>query len=370
MRTSPLHDKLAAHDVAFDARYGCEVAARCADADTEYARVRDSVGITDVSYMQTFCIPEEEGIDFLDSLFAGNVARIRFGRVLHTFLADDDGKLLADCYVANNDDEFVVLCESLVDDETLAGVFAANGAADAGLQDLSATHAVISIDGCRAWAVVKDLFGADVLGLPYLSIEVYPFDDVEVRLLRAGKTAEFGYLLVVPDQAAEALFDTVLSRAAEVEGGGLCGVDIHHDLRLEGRFFDIYAEGAEVRDPLELGLQWMIDFDKDEFRGREAILARRDAGQQQKVIGVRFDGNNDAFAAGAELYDGDDAVGRIVTTARSRVLEADLGLAMLRMDAAYAGLRLALGSADGPAVQTISMPPIMPKSLGIRLDEL
>ncbi len=54
-------------------------------------------------------VPEETGLDFLDSLLAGNVARIRFGRVLHTFLSDENGMLLADCYVANNDDEFIVI---------------------------------------------------------------------------------------------------------------------------------------------------------------------------------------------------------------------------------------------------------------------
>jgi len=37
---------------------------------------------------------------------------------------------------------------------------------------------------------------------------------------------------------------------------------------------------------------------------------------------------------------------------------------------AYSGLSFRLGTADGPAVKTISMPPIMPKSLTVKLDEM
>ena len=41
--------------------------------------------------LRVFTLPETPGIDFLDALLAGNVPKIRFGRVLHTFLADKDG---------------------------------------------------------------------------------------------------------------------------------------------------------------------------------------------------------------------------------------------------------------------------------------
>ena len=369
MRTSPLKDRFADKGAISRERYGVEVVARVADKQTECRAVRDAVGLTDFSFTRKYRIPAEQGLDFLDGLLAGNVPKIRFGRVLHTFLADDDGLLVGDCYVANNDEEFILLCESIVPDSEIDRVMQAHGAAVAGVEDLTTSHVLLSLDGFKAWEIAKEIFGADVLGLPYLSIEVYPFQDQSVRLFRAGKTSEFGYLLLVPQAVAPALFDTLAS-AVEKRGGRLCGVDAHEDLRLEGRFFNIHAEGLRVRDPLVLGLQWMIDFDKVSFRGCEAIKRRRAQGLQKKIVGVAAERGCKQLVTGAQIFHEGRAVAEVVAEGHSVVLDQPLGLAVFPVALAYSGLSFRLAAADGPAVRTISMPPIMPRSLTVKLDEM
>lgn len=366
MRTTPLHGFFEKAGARFGERYGVETVESVSAPEKEYRLVRDAVALSDASYMQVFRIPESGAVDLLDPLLAGNVARTRFGRLLHTFLADDDGMLAADCYVANNDDEFLVLCEGIADDAALRGLFA--DSAGAGIEDLTPTHAVLSIDGYKAWAVAKDLFGADIMGLPYLSVEVCSFAGEKVRLFRAGKTSEFGYLLLVPQAKAEELASAVAEAAAK-HGGGLCGSAIHNDLRLEGRFFNIFSEGAAIRDPLPLGIQWMIDFDKPSFRGGDAIRKRRQAGVGTKIAGLRA-APGQALAAGMDLFDDGVKVGRVVAACTSHVLGCRMGLAELSAPAAFAGLTFRLATPAGAEVATISMPPIMPKSLTVKLDEM
>jgi aminomethyltransferase len=364
-----LKPQLAAAGASFRERHGAEVAARVAGRAAEYAAVRDAAGLTDFSFLHKFRAPAERGMDFLDALLAGNVPKIRFGRVLHTFLADDDGLLLGDCYVANNDEEFVFLCEGIAPDADLRALAQAAGAAEAGLEDLTDSHALLSVDGFKAWDVVREIFGADVLGLPYLSIEVYPFEGAPVRLLRAGKTSEFGYLLLAPQSVAPALFEAL--RAAVLKRDGcLCGVDAHDDLRLEGRFPNIQAEGLRVRDPLVLGLQWMIDLDKEKFRGRDAIHARRAGGLRRKIVGLAAEPGNDALVTGARIFHAGQPVGEVVADCHSFVLNQRLALAVFPVQLAYSGLSFRLGAAGGPVVKTISMPPIMPRSLTVKLDEM
>ncbi len=369
MRTSPLKTKLTVAGASFRERYGIEVASHCAERRAEYAAVRDAVAVTDFSFARTFRVPEEKGLDFLDALLAGNVPKIRFGRVLHTLLADRDGLLVGDCYVANNDKEFVFLCESIVPDAELDAMLQAAGAAEAGAEDLTMNHALLSLDGFKAWEVAKKLFGPDVLGLPYLSIENYTFGGEPVRLLRAGKTSEVGYLLLAPVATAPALFDTLKSEV-EQRGGRVCGVDVHDDLRLEGRFFNIHREGRQVRDPLALGLQWMVDFDKENFSGCAAIKQRRADGLKKKIIGVAGEPGCEALKDGARIFHSGQPVAEVVTSCFSFVLNQPLGLALFPVELAFSGLTFRVGAADGPVVRTISMPPIMPKSLGVKLDEM
>lgn len=369
MRTLPLRGILSRKGVSFEERHGVEVPSAAADLKTEYHKVRDAVGITDFSSMQKFRFSGEGRVDFLDALFPGNVAKIRFCRVLHTFLADESGFLMADCYVANNDEDCIVLCESIVDDAAIKKIFNAPGAQEAGMEDRTDTHVAVSIDGFKAWAVVKELFGADVLGLPYLSIETYSFEGTPISLFRAGKTSEFGYILLAPREIGPKLLERLIE-SAEKNGGGLCGTKVHDTLRLEGRFFNIYAEGALVKDPLPLGLQWMIDFDKDTFLGQAAITQRRKNGVAHKIIGIRVDCPAPGLRIGDAVYMEGKKAAEVESACFSYALGSWVGLALFPAHIAYAGLRGTLGKPDGPAVETISMPPIIPKSLTVKLDEL
>jgi aminomethyltransferase len=365
MRRSPLHELLASRGAVLGERAGSGIALRFGDPLEEYRAVREAVGITDLSFMTRFSVPEE-GLDLLERYAAGAVASIRFGRVLHTFAADEGGLLESDLYVANDDTRLLVLGESLVDDLATAATLEGLGGPDAGLVDLSTDTAVIGIDGPAAFAVARELFGADVLGLPYLSIETYELLGEEIRLIRAGKTSEFGYLLLVPAARAADCWHEV-EHAGSPFGIRPVGAEAHAALRLDGRFFNIHAEGAAVRDPLPLGLQWMIDFEGEDFCGREPIMARREAGLSRKIIGVMPDEPSAGLAPKDPILLEGETVAEVVCAADSPTLGRRIGLALFDIAWAYAGLTF--GARDGGAIRTISMPAFMPRSLTVKLDE-
>jgi aminomethyltransferase len=368
VRTSPLKDQLATAGAVFRERHGVEVVAHFGNLQAECGAVRDAAALADFSFVRVFTLPETPAIDVLDALLAGNVPKIRFGRLLHTFLADENGRLAADCFVANNDQEFVFICESILPDAELDALLAFTGAGSPA-KDLSADHVVLSLDGFKSWEIAKKIFGADVIGLPYLSIENYQFAGTPVRFIRAGKTSEFGYLLIAPVKIAAQLFDT-LKAEVEERGGRLVGADAHDALRLEGRFFNIFREGERVRDPLSLGLQWMIDLEKECFSGSTALKERRAAGLKQKIIGFAADADCTRLKTGAPIFHEGKAVGEIVADSVSYVLKQPLALGLLPVELAFSGLQFYVGSPDGATVRSISMPPIMPKSLTVKLDEM
>ncbi len=369
MKRSLLKSQLEHAGARFEAHWGAEVPAGFSDIQTEYGYIRNHVGLTDFSHLHLYTIPEETGIDFLDEICAGNVAKIRFGRVLHTFIANKAGQVIADVYVANNDDELVICCESLVSENELQQIFDKHGSKSSGLKSLSVDHAALSLDGYKAWSVMNEVFGADVLGLPYLSIELFPFDGEEIRLIRAGKTSEFGYLLIIPQSKLNDIFSVLKEKVEKLEGG-LCGLQVHNTLRLDGRFFNIYKEGAIVKDPLSLGLQWMIDFEKDEFLGADAILTRRKDGLKQKVIGFECDPKT-VPPNGTEILHNAGKVGQVVAHCHSYTLGRTVGLALINANIAYAGLSIfKLDDEAGTNIRTLSMPPIIPKSLTVKLDEM
>ena len=48
------------------------------------------------------------------------------------------------------------------------------------------------------------------------------------------------------------------------------------------------------RSPLELGLGWLVDFDKGHFTGRRALLAERNRGVRRQLVALDIEGNKAA----------------------------------------------------------------------------
>ncbi len=89
----------------------------------------------------------------------------------------------------------------------------------------------------------------------------------------------------------------------------------------------------------------------------------------QKLIGVAADPGCTILQPGADIYHAGRPVARVIAAMQSEVLGQAIGLALFPTALAFSGLTFALGTAQGPAVRSISMPPIMPRSLTVKLDE-
>lgn len=367
---SPLHDIATSRGAIFTSRDGFTAVSRYRSIEDEYQTIRQTVGLTDFSHFQKFCFRGDDALYFLDEVLPANIANIRYGRVIHTFLCDAEGQLLSDVYVANNDDTIWMICESCVDTAVIENLLASSNHKQIMFERMTDSYAALSIDGPQAWAVAKSLFGPDVLGMPYLSVESQSIDGSEIVLLRTGKTSEFGYLLLIPRDISVALIDTLTSLITE-QNGHVCGIDVFDTLKLDGRFFNINCEGRLIRDPLPLGLQWMIDFEKDAFLGKTAMDARRAAGLKHKIIGIKSLVEGTPLDQSTTIQLDGHTIATMISSGFSWTLNTQMALMLFDIQFAYSGLPLIAKTPSGDVpVETVSLPPFIPKSLTIKLDEM
>lgn len=358
MRELILKDKWVSAGANFGTLGGAQCVADFGDVRRELNAIRTTAALCDFSFSKIFEYDESDGIDFLDTKLAANILKLRYGRIIDTFIADGGGRVAAEAFVANAADKVVAVCEPLSD-------AAVSPLADSAESDKTADRVLLSVDGPLAWRVARDVFGADILNLSVLSVEKYDFDGADVFLMRNGRTGEFGYQFLAPASVAESLCGKI-SESLESVGGTVCGFGAHAIARLEGNFFNVYAEGAKIGCPLELGLQWMVDFDKESFDGSEAIFAKRAAGVERALVGLKTSG---ALPAGAEIFDGSEKVGEVVVSAESPTLSANIGLGLFSKDYAVSGFDFSL-SPDSPAtVSTVSRPFVFAASLERGMEE-
>jgi aminomethyltransferase len=84
------------------------------------------------------------------------------------------------------------------------------------------------------------------------------------------------------------------------------------------------------RSPLELGLAWLVDFDKGHFTGRRALLRESKAGVRRQLVGLDVAGNKPAH--NALLYAGENGkreIGSVTSAIWSPTCKRNIALAMV-----------------------------------------
>jgi glycine cleavage system aminomethyltransferase T len=327
--------------------------------------LRLSAALSDMPHVRALRLVGADALDGLDRLCPADLF-MREGQILHTLLLEDSGRALADLYVGAEDGSFLLLAEGPSPEELrahLEGHLAAGSSVE--LVDLDETHRILSLNGPYAWEVLAGLAGPEVVGLPYLTF----YATERFTCLRAGKTGEFGYDLLVERGAADGIADE-LARAASRLGLDLAvvGLPALDHCALENWFFNIRREGRAGLTPLELQLQWRVSCRKPGYVGAAALEARRRASG-----GIRS--RLTCFVSGGPLRDGEPVwlgercVGRWLSVGYSPWRAEWVGLALVDIDLAHAGLD-GFHTLVGPrrvAARTVAPPVLNNRSLFIDL---
>jgi len=161
---------------------------------------------------------------------------------------------------------------------------------------------------------------------------------VPLMVSRTGFTGDLGYEVWMRPADAEKVWDGLMevgrgralrpigSRAlniARIEAGFLLPnvdfVSAEHTLRV----------GTE-RSPLELGFEWLVDFQKGHFTGRRALLEEKRRGPRRRLVGLDIEGDKPAH--NALLYvdrSGKRQAGSITSATWSPTAKRNIALAMM-----------------------------------------
>ncbi len=289
---------------------------------------------------------------FLDRVLPCEL-HLREAQLRATLLLRADGSVLADVLVGAEDADFWLFVEGLDEPALLAhlGSFCEDGE-DVQLAGLAATHAAIAVDGPYAWEALEAVGERGIGGMPYLSLARL---DGDVRCVRAGRTGEYGYTLLVPHDAVDATLSQ-LGDVVRVDPAALT------HCALENWFFDIHAPFAARFTPLELQLQARLSRRKGDVLGMPALAARREAGGLRRTVGLR---GPLGLAAGDALRLDGDVVGEVLQTAPwFGASGGSIGMGLLPLRLAHPGLDV-LSVPSGP-VMTVSAPLLLNRSLLVR----
>jgi len=315
--------------------------------------VRHSVALSRQDHFVHFRISGAGAFEAADRVFSRELY-VRDGQISQGLLLEEDGTVFADCLLANDEGDYFMLTEG-PDPETLRGYLARHfdGIGDVTIEDVGARVGIIGVDGPYAWELIARLVGPEVIGLPFLTF--FHFDDVVC--CRAGKTGEYGYLILAPLDTLPGLWDELISLGTSLDVGtvDLAALD---SCALENWFFNIRAEGRFGLTPLELQLQWRVSRQKP-YIGSAALERRREEGIRRRLTCLASP--SELAVEDTVLRDGAE-IGVVLNAGRSPVRGEWVGLALLDLAYALPGVdALHIGEARG--ARSITPPVIANRSL-------
>jgi aminomethyltransferase len=373
---SPLHGRYGV-DGSEGMKDGCVTAVEFEPIAAAYGSIRQGIGLTDYSHYGKFELSGPAALDLVNRANLADISRLAINKMTSSLMLKEDGSVLCDAYVVNQGTSYLLLTEG-VHHATVAALLGSEADGVGGpvtVVDQTRELALIGLDGPFAWELLKDLVGVKVLGMRYLEVVTgQVIDQVPFTLLRAGKTGEFGYLLLVDAGQVGRLWERLLDAGRDYQARP-CGFEVIDLCKIENRFLNMHREGALAANALELNCRVMVGREKDDYLGREAVEEVLRTGPRRRLIGLAVNGETNgpedhAPVCGSEILYQGECIGILANTSYSFGLSQQIGLGLLDTRYAYVGLDYELQSQGTTwPIRTLSAPFLLNRSLSVRPQE-
>lgn len=296
------------------------------DVIAEHMSVREKAGLFDVSHMGEFVLEGPDALKNINNLLTNDFTNMVEGRVRYSPMCNETGGVIDDLivYKLNADRYFLVV--NAANREKDAQWIREHIKGDVRFEDLSDDYALLALQGPKSRDVLEKLTDANNIPEKYYSFkDNVKVGDVNCILSQTGYTGELGYELYCAPQDAQKLWEAVLL-AGEAEGILPCGLGARDTLRLEAAMPLYGHEMDEDVSPLETGLSFAVKMGKDDFIGKEAILAKMPPAIQR--IGLKVTGRG-IVREHCPLYIGKTKIGETTSGTHCPYLGAAYAMALV-----------------------------------------
>jgi aminomethyltransferase len=303
--------------------------------EQEYFAIRNATTVYDLTPMVKYRIAGPGATGYLNRLVTRDVGKLKPNRVAYCVWCDDAGHVIDDGTIFRLSEREYRLCTA---ERQLDWLLDSAIGFDVEIAEVTADIAALALQGPTSCAALKDYGIAGIQALKPFEIGHYAVGANDIVVSRTGFTGDLGYELWMRPERAEDVWDGLMAagRARGIRPIGSMALNV---ARIEAGFILPNADfvSAEhtihtdrARSPLELGLDWLVDFKKGHFTGRRALLAEQRRGVRRRLVGLDVDGNKPAH--NALLYDersGKRAVGSVTSAIWSPTCKRNIALGML-----------------------------------------
>lgn len=339
---SALHDLHLKNNVKMGVYNGKTVPSSYNRPEVEYKAARENALLVDYSHTSIVSVVGDNAWSLVNHMTSADISIIRDEQGMYSLLLSEDGTIWGDAYILCTDEGYYLISENLSSTDIIARLQdILENHPDLDIQEAPEIKAMdtggwgaVQLEGPYSWELLSEVYGFDIVGLPY---HEYMNTDDELMVFRCGKHGEFAYMLLGQRVALVNVWHQLLESGEkfDLKTGGL---DYQHTVRVENPCWEpsIY-EGHSI-NPVELQMQWAIQYDKDDFVGKSVVESLSSTCVERKLIGMFPLAECAGIAANDRVLVNGEEVGAIVKGVYSPALQSFIALALINNEFAYSDI--------------------------------
>ena len=253
----------------------------------ECEAVRDTAGLLDMAGFSRYTVKGAGAREWLNEMMTGNVPKA--GRIGLGYFANEKGKVLTEMsIIAYGEDDFLLMTAAIAqwhDLDWLNNNLPANTAIE--ILDVTDQFCCQLLTGPNSRAILADISDGD-LSKGWLTHQNAVIADSPVQLFRVSYAGELGWEIHSPI-ASTGQVHAAIVKAGKAHGMKPFGMIALNSLRLEKGYRTWKGDLSTDYTVLQTGLDRFINFDKPAFKGRDAVIAERDAGVTKRAVTLVVD---------------------------------------------------------------------------------
>jgi len=339
LQQSPLHSQHISLNARMVPFAGWEMPVQYTGIIPEHTAVRSSLGVFDISHMGQLLVQgttPKTACDWLNRILTNDVAKLQDGQGQYTVLLNERAGVIDDLIVyRRNATEYFLVVNASKTSEDFAWLQSRLPADDVSLTNQSSEFAAMAVQGPDSVSAGTKLFPPGFVLPERFCMGSFSTDAGDVIVCRTGYTGEDGFELFCPTSDGTRWWQKCLEVGAVPAGLGA-----RDTLRLEKCYplngNDLSAEHS----PLEAGLGFAVDLNKDDFIGKDVLAKQKANGLTRKLVAIKQLDRSPPPRPGYGVFCGDVPVGTLTSGGMSPTLSCGISMAYVEQPHFQVGTRL------------------------------
>ncbi|MCB6570405.1 dihydrodipicolinate synthase family protein [Eubacterium limosum] len=299
----------------------------------DHELIRNHVAIFDFT-MGLVEITGKDARAFLDEMCVNDLAHLVPGKVMYTSILNEEAVMIDDvtfyCY---SDEKFWMI--SPFKDNTLNWFEKHKNKRTVRFEDLSDEISLWSVQGPDSRRMLASYLKNDMTDMKYYTFMENEAGGIPILLSRTGFTGELGFEIFA-DSARISQIVTDLLRIGKKYGVRIVESDVTlESVPTEKGLITVRDFGGA--NPLEMGMEWSVNWDKPHFTGKEKLLKIKENGPARRLMGFVASDDTIDIENESPVWVKEKVIGKVTTANYGYTVEESIGYCLIEAGHAQNG---------------------------------